>query len=174
MSVDLSSYALESNYSQNPRRIKMPKVVPDGYHTINTSIIVDGAQEVIEFLKKTFDAKERFVMPGQPGKIAHAELEIGDSVVMISDASDQYPATRCRVYAYVADVDATYKRALAAGANGVEEPENQFWGDRNAAVVDPKGNHWAIATRVEDLSSEEIGKRAQEFLNRFAGGAAGN
>jgi PhnB protein len=142
----------------------MPKVIPDGYHTINTSVIVDGAQEVIDFLKKTFDAKERLMMPGQPGKIAHAELEIGDSLVMISDATEQYPATRCRVYAYVADVDATYKRALAAGAKGVEEPQNQFWGDRTAAIVDSKGNHWAIATRVEDLSSEEIGKRAQEFL----------
>jgi uncharacterized glyoxalase superfamily protein PhnB len=152
----------------------MPKVIPDGYHTINTSVIVDGAQEIIDFLKKTFDAKVRFVMPGQPGKIAHAELEIGDSVVMISDATDQYPATRCRVYAYVGDVDAAYKRALAAGAKGVEKPENQFWGDRNAAVVDSKGNHWAIATRVEDLSSEEIGKRAQEFMKQFVGSAAGN
>jgi PhnB protein len=126
---------------------------------------VDGAQEVVDFLKKTFDAKERLMMPGQPGKIAHAELEIGDSLVMISDATEQYPATRCRVYAYVADVDATYKRALAAGAKGVEEPQNQFWGDRTAAIVDSKGNHWAIATRVEDLSSEEIGKRAQESSN---------
>jgi PhnB protein len=142
----------------------MPKIIPDGYHTINTSVIVDGAQEVVDFLKKTFDAKERLMMPGQPGKIAHAELEIGDSLVMISDATEQYPATRCRVYAYVADVDATYKRALAAGAKGVEEPQNQFWGDRTAAIVDSKGNHWAIAPRVEDLSSEEIGKRAQEFL----------
>ena len=152
----------------------MPKVIPDGYHSINTSVIVDGAQEVIDFLKKTFDAKERLMMPGQPGKIAHAELEIGDSVIMISDATEQYPATGCRVYVYVADVDAAYKRAVAAGAKGVEEPENQFWGDRNAAVVDSKGNHWAIATRVEDLSSEEIGKRAQEFLKQFAGSAAGN
>jgi PhnB protein len=152
----------------------MPKVIPDGYHTINTSVIVDGAQEVVDFLKKTFDAKERLMMPGQPGKIAHAELEIGDSLVMISDATEQYPATRCRVYAYVADVDATYKRALATGAKGVEEPESRFWGDRTAAVVDSKGNHWAIATRVEDLSSEEIGKRAQEFLKQFAGSAAGN
>ena len=152
----------------------MPKVIPDGYHTINTSVIVDGAQEVVDFLKKTFDAKERLMMPGQPGTIAHAELEIGDSLVMISDATEQYPATRCRVYAYVADVDATYKRALAAGAKGVEEPQNQFWGDRTAAIVDSKGNHWAIATRVEDLSSEEIGKRAQEFFKQFAGSAAGN
>ena len=152
----------------------MPKIIPDGYHTINTSVIVDGAQEVVDFLKKAFDAKERLMMPGQPGKIAHAELEIGDSLVMISDATEQYPATRCRVYAYVADVDATYKRALAAGAKGVEEPQNQFWGDRTAAIVDPKGNHWAIATRVEDLSSEEIGKPAQEFLKQFAGSAAGN
>ncbi len=152
----------------------MPKAIPDGYHTLNTTLIVEGAQELIDFLKKTFDAKERFVMPGQPGKIAHAELEIGDSVVMISDATEQYPAVRGRLYAYVPDVDATYKKALAAGAKGVEEPENQFWGDRNAAVVDSKGNHWAIATRVEDLSPEEIGKRAQEFMKQFASSAAGN
>jgi len=152
----------------------MHKVIPEGYHTLNATLIVDGAQEVIDFLKKTFDAKERFVMPGEPGKIGHAELEIGDSVLMISDASEKYPAAPCRIYSYVADVDATYRRALAAGGKSLEEPTNQFWGDRHGAVADSKGNHWGIATRVEDLSPEEIGKRAEVFMKQFAGSSAGN
>src|SRR5215469_4395507 len=113
------------------------KPIPDGYHTVTPYLIVDGGQKLIDFLKQAFGAKETFSMKGQGETIAHAEVQIGDSIIMISDAASEWKARSSMLYLYVEDVDAVYKRALEAGATSVREPANQFYGDRSAGVTDP-------------------------------------
>ena len=108
-------------------------------------------------------------MDGPGGKIMHAELEIGDSVIMVGDAQPQWPAKSNSVYVYVEDVDAAYRRALKLGASSVREPENAFYGDRGSAVLDPFGNSWGIATHVEDVPPDELKRRAEEFQKKMAG-----
>jgi PhnB protein len=119
-------------------------------------------------LKQAFDAKETFCMRGPGETIAHAEFLIGDSKVMISDASPQWQPTKGAVYLYVEDVDAVYRRAIEAGAISVREPANQFYGDRSAGVIDPLGNHWGIATRVEEVPPDELTRRAAAFAKQSA------
>ena len=145
------------------------KHIPDGYSTIIPSFAVEGAQKFVDFLKQVFEAKERFRMDGPGGKIMHAELAIGNSVIMLGDAMPQWPAKSNSLYVYVEDVDSTYKRAIQAGATSVREPANQFYGDRSAGVTDPFGNSWGIATHVEDVPPDELKKRAEEFQKKFAG-----
>ena len=144
------------------------KSVPEGYHSITPSFCVDGAQKFISFLKEVFAAQDRFRMDGPGGKVMHAELSIGDSAVMVSDVMPQWPAKSNALYVYVDDVDATYERALKAGATSVRAPENAFYGDRNSAVLDPFGNMWSIATHVEDVTPDELKKRAEAFQKQFA------
>jgi PhnB protein len=144
------------------------KSIPEGYHSITPSFCVDGAQEFINFLKEVFAAQDRFKMDGPGGKVMHAELSIGDSAVMVSDVMPQWPAKSNSLYVYVDDVDATYQRALKAGATSVRAPENAFYGDRTSAVQDPFGNIWGIATHVEDVPPDEMQKRAEAFQKQFA------
>jgi PhnB protein len=144
------------------------KHIPDGYHSITPSFSVDGAQKLIAFIKDVFGAKERMRMPGPGGKIMHAEFNIGDSAIMLADTMPEWPAKSNSLYVYVEDVDATYKRAIQAGATSVREPQNMFYGDRTCAVTDPFGNFWGIATHVEDVSPEELKKRAEAFQKQFA------
>ncbi len=132
---------------------------PEGYRTVTANIIVDGADGVIEFLGKVFEGRERVRMPAPDGKVAHAEVEIGDSVVMVADASEQFPVFPASVHLYLDGVDDAYSRALEAGATSIMEPADQFYGDRSAVVVDPFGNQWSIATHVEDVSEEEMDSR---------------
>jgi PhnB protein len=122
-------------------------------------LIADGAARVIEFLKQAFGAEQRFLMPLPDGSIAHSEFTIGDSVIMVADATPEWPAVGCSVHLYVEDVDAVYKRALEAGATSKMAPEDRFYGDRAAAVQDPAGNLWSLATHVEDVSDEEVERR---------------
>jgi len=132
---------------------------PEGFHTVNPYLVVTGAAEVIDFLKKGFEAKEvgeRFKAPD--GKIMHAAVQIGDSMVEIGDSPEPMPMN---LHLYVDDVDDTYRRALAAGAESVREPTTTFYGDRSAGVKDPGGNRWWLACHVEDVSSEEILRRAK-------------
>ena len=145
------------------------KSIPEGYHSITPSFCVEGAQEFIDFIKLVFDAQDRLKMEGPGGKIMHAELSIGDSALMVGDAQPQWPAKINSLYVYVDDVDATYARALKAGATSVRAPENAFYGDRTAAVQDPFGNSWGIATHVEDVPPDELKKRAEAFQKQFAG-----
>jgi PhnB protein len=122
---------------------------PEGYSTVSPYLVAEGAQRVIDFLKKVFDATElrRYDMPD--GSIMHAEVRVGDTVIMIGDAGDQWPALPSHLHVYVDDVDATYRRALAAGAPSVREPEQkQGDPDRRGGVKDPAGNTWWIATQV--------------------------
>ena len=146
------------------------KPIPDGYHTVTPYLIVPGAAKLIDFLKQAFDARESFRMASPEGRIMHAEVRIGDSVVMMSDTGQEAQPRPCMIYLYVNDVDATYKRALQAGATSLREPANQFYGDRSAAVKDPVGNDWGIATHVEDVPPEEIEKRAEAFMKQQSQG----
>jgi PhnB protein len=138
------------------------KAVPTGYHSVTPSLVVEGVPGVLEFVKQAFNAeeKERFTTPD--GRIVHAEVKIGDSIVMMAEASEQFKAMPGWLYLYLDDVDATYMRALQAGATSVNEPKNQFYGDRSAAVKDSSGNIWGIATHVEDVSREELERRMKE------------
>lgn len=148
------------------------KPIPEGYHTISPSLTVDGAAEAIEFYKRAFGATERMRMAMPDGKIGHAELDIGDSVVMLNDAfpqsSVQSPkqlgGTTASVFLYVDDVDSVVQDAIDAGATVTMPVADQFWGDRFGTVSDPFGHHWAIATHVEDLTPEEIAVRGREAM----------
>ena len=135
------------------------KTVPEGYHSVNPFLIVEGAPKLIQFLKQTFDAKVEESVNGPDGRIAHAELTVGDSIIMMSDATPKYGATASHLYVYPENVDLTFKRALEAGASSVQEPADQFYGDRTAGVKDPTGNYWWIAQHMEDVSQEELGRR---------------
>ena len=136
------------------------KPIPEGYHTITPYLVVDGASELIEFVKKAFGAEEGARMPMPGGKIGHAEVKIGDSHLMLADANppDQ-PARTGNLHLYVKDVDATFKSAVAAGAKAIRQPENQFYGDRISVVSDRWGNSWSIGTHIEDVTPEEMKKR---------------
>ena len=148
------------------------KPIPEGHHTISPSLTIDGAAAAIEFYKRAFGATERMRMAMPDGKIAHAELAIGDSVVMLNDSLPQthvqspkhLGGTTTSVFLYVEDVDSVVQDAIDAGATVTMPVADQFWGDRFGAVSDPFGHHWAIATHVQDLTPEEIAERGREAM----------
>ena len=135
------------------------KPIPEGANTITPYLIVEGADGLIEFTKRVFDAVEIARMLRPDGKIAHAEVRIGNSNLMLSEVTAQHGVTPAMLYVYVPDVDATYRKALDAGATSVGEPKNQFYGDRSAGVKDVYGNYWGIGTHVEDVTLEEMERR---------------
>ncbi len=138
------------------------KPIPDGYHTVTPYLTVDDPGAVIEFLKKTFGAQETYAMRDDKGKVGHAEVKVGTSIVMLGAAHDQWKSRPGNFYVYVEDCDAVYKQAIAAGATSISEPTNQFYGDRHGGVADSQGNNWWIATHIEDVSPEELDRRAQQ------------
>jgi PhnB protein len=143
------------------------KPIPDGFHTVTPYLTVPGVAKLIDFLKQAFEAEEtmpRFALPD--GRIMHAEVRIGDSMVMMGEPQAPWQPMPASMYLYVKDTDATYKRALQAGATSLMEPADQFYGDRNAGVKDPSGNVWWIATHVEDVKPEEMGKRAEAAMKQ--------
>ncbi len=141
--------------------------IPAGYPHVNPNLCVDGAGDAIEFYTGVFGFTERMRMEGPPGKVAHCELQLGDSIVMVADefpdmgffAPPKYGGSPQSLMIYVPDVDAVHQAALDAGATSVREPENQFYGDRSATVKDPWGHSWTLATHVEDVSPEEMERR---------------
>ncbi len=135
------------------------KPIPDGYHSVTPYLIVDGAAKLIDFAKEAFGAEEMFRMPGESGAIGHAEMRIGDSVVMLADPNPDFPPRPANLLLYVADCDAAYRKALAAGGSSDREPADQFYGDRSAGVKDAFGNLWWLHTHIEDVSAEEMQKR---------------
>lgn len=153
------------------------KPIPEGYHTVTPYLAVDDAAAAIEYYKKAFGATERVRMDAPGGKIGHAELEIGDSLVMLSDpfpqASTRPPhelgGTSASVFLYVEDVDEVVKQAVAAGATVTMEVADQFWGDRFGTITDPFGHLWSLATHVEDVPPEEMAERAKEAMAAMAG-----
>ena len=149
------------------------KPIPDGYHSITPYLVVPDAPKTIAFLKQAFGATTLFEPMKRPdGTIGHAELKIGDSPLMLSEASEQCPATQAMIHLYVPDVDATYKKALAAGATSVMEVADQFYGDRSGGVKDPAVNSWYVATHKEDVAPQELAKRAAAFFKQKQGQAA--
>lgn len=142
--------------------------IPAGYHSVTPYLLVEGADSLIEFVKRVFGAEETVRMPAPDGKIGHAEVRIGDSIVMLADASTSeteqpMPAT---VMVYVEDADKIYRAALEAGATSLREPVDQFYGDRSAGVRDAFGNQWWLHTHIEDVPPDEMDRRAQEWAAR--------
>ena len=146
--------------------------IPEGYHSLQIYLAVEDAAKAIDFYKEAFGAEETIRMPGPDGKVAHAELQIGDSKLMLSDPFPQSnvrpPSERggptASVFMYVDDVDATFAQAQQAGATVVSELEDMFWGDRFGTVADPFGHMWAMATHKEDLSEEEMAERSKAAM----------
>lgn len=138
--------------------------IPAGYHTVTPYLIVKGAATLVDFLKKVFDGQEIERMTRPDGTIAHAEVRIGDSVVMLGEPSGEWKPMPATLNVYVKDADATYAKALQAGARSLREPTDQFYGDRQSGVTDPVGNCWWIATHVEDVSPDEMKRRAEAAM----------
>jgi len=146
--------------------------IPEGYHSLQIYLAVEDASKAIDFYKEAFGAEETIRMPGPDGKVAHAELQIGDSKLMLSDPfphSDVRPPSErggptASIFMYVDDVDATFEQAQRAGATVVSELEDMFWGDRFGTVADPFGHVWAMATHKEDLSEEEMAERSKAAM----------
>ena len=149
----------------------MVSAQPDGYPTVSVALSIDGAAAAIDFYKKVLGATERMRMDGSGGRVAHAELQIGDSVVMLGD---EYPemgfvgphtigGTSVTIRVFVEDVDQVYAAAIEAGAQPLSEPRTEFYGDRTGQFLDPWGHRWGVATHVEDVSPEEMEERAVEL-----------
>jgi PhnB protein len=140
--------------------------IPPGYHSVTPTMNQADASATIAFCKKAFGAKLRMSMPGAPGKIMHAEIEMFGSVVMVSDAV-QEPARVSSVFLYVPSVDKTIAKAVAAGAKIIMPAQDMFWGDRFGRIVDPAGNFWAIGTHIEDVSPAEVKKRQKAMAKQM-------
>ncbi len=137
------------------------KPIPEGHHTVTPYLVVRGAAQLIDFMKQAFAAEEiqRFTL--QDGSIMHAEVRIGDSMVMLGEAGGEYEPMPTMLHLYVEDVDAVYHQALQAGAVSLREPADQLDGDRRGGVKDSSGNQWWMATHIEDVSPEELAKREE-------------
>jgi PhnB protein len=148
------------------------KPIPDGYSSVTPYLIVTGAANALDYYKMAFDAQEIMRMPGPDGKIAHAEIQIGNARLMLADESPQMghksPQTiggsGTGLMLYVNDVDDTFQRAVSGGGKVVQEVKNQFYGDRSGTLADPFGHHWTIATHVEDVAPEEMQRRMDEAM----------
>jgi PhnB protein len=144
------------------------KRIPDGYPRVTPYLYIDGAAEAIDFYVKVFGAEERMRMGGPDGKIGHAELQIGESLIMLADEHPEMNVrgpkavggTSVAISLYVEDVDAVFEAAVEAGAKELRPLENQFYGDRSGTFEDPFGHHWSVATHVEDVPPDEMEKRA--------------
>jgi PhnB protein len=150
--------------------------IPDTYRRVTPHLAIDGAAAAIEFYKDVFGASERPRMAMPDGTVVHAEIEIGDSVVMIGEPS--FPTTLepspkslggspVALFVYVEDVDEVFRRAVKAGAKAVAEPEVHFYGDRVATLDDPFGHRWTIGTHIEDVTPEDLEQRATKLMSRF-------
>lgn len=155
------------------------KAIPPGYHSVTPYLVLNDSSRAIDFYKKAFGAEERGRMQGPGGKIAHAELKIGDSIIMLSDempgAAVKSPqslgGSAVSIFLYVENVDSVFNQAIAAGAKAEMPPQDMFWGDRFGKLADPFGHHWGIATHIEDVKPEEMQKRAEEAMAKMAQGA---
>ena len=148
------------------------KPIPEGYPQVTPYLCVDRAADAIDFYSKVFGAKERMRMPAPEGKIGHAELQIGDSIIMLADEFPDMGAlgprsvggTPVTISVYVEDVDAVYDRAVAGGAKPVRPVEDQFYGDRSGQFEDPFGHRWSVASHVEDVPPDEMQRRMQQMM----------
>lgn len=135
------------------------KPIPQGYHTVTPYLAVQGVSRLINFLEQAFNAQETEKMTGPDGRVGHAEVKIGDSIIMMGEPTKESKPMPGMVYLYLEDTDAAYKRALDAGATSLRAPTDMFYGDRSAAVTDAFGNQWWIATHIEDVTPDEMQRR---------------
>ena len=150
------------------------KSIPEGYHSVTPYLIVRGGTRALEYYKQAFGAEERFRMDGPGGTIGHAEIQIGDSIVMLADENPAWNAKAPQVgtpspvqlMIYVDDVDATFAQALTAGGKETQPLKNQFYGDRSGSLTDPFGHSWTVATHIEDVPPEEMERRAAEYAKK--------
>ena len=146
------------------------KPTPDGYHSVTPYLIVQGGAAAIDFYVQAFGAVELFRMPGPDGKLGHAEIKIGDSPVMLADATEEFKGPRAfggtpvSLMIYVEDVDRVFRQALAQGATQLRPVVDQFYGDRSGTLVDPFGHVWTVSTHVEDVSPEEMDRRMAKMM----------
>ncbi len=158
----------------------MPKVkpIPEGYHTVTPSIVLKDAKKALEFYKKAFGAEVLMQMAGPQDSVLHAEIKIGDSIIMLADewpghfvqAPPTVKGTTHTLHIYVQDVDAAHTKAVAAGATEKMPPEDMFWGDRFSSVMDPYGHSWSIGTHIKDMTPEECQKACDEWMAQMAKG----
>jgi len=152
------------------------KPIPDGYHALTPYLVIQGAAAAIDYYKKVFGATERMRMDAPGGKIGHAELAIGGSVLMLADEHPErgyrgpkaFGGSAVSLMLYVPSVDEVFKRAVAAGAKELRPVADQFYGDRLGTLEDPFGHVWTIATHVEDVSPEEMRRRSEAMMNQKA------
>ena len=154
------------------------KAIPEGYHSLTPYLIVSGAADAIEFYKKAFGARELMRISAPGGKVGHAEIEIGDSRIMLADehpemdarSPEAFGGTPVSLHLYVDDVDAVAQQVLAAGAKERRPVKDQFYGDRTGSFEDPFGHVWHIATHLEDIAPDELQRRAAEAMKQQGGG----
>ncbi|HEX3233433.1 MAG TPA: VOC family protein [Gemmatimonadales bacterium] len=151
------------------------QAIPKGYHTVTPSIVVAGAAKAIDFYKKALGAQELTRFPGPDGKIMHAEIKVGDSIIMLTDEMPEHGSrgprqiggTPVSFFVYGENVDAAWKRAVDAGAKEIMPLVDQFWGDRTGCLEDPFGHHWWLAQHKEDLTPEELQQRGEQFFSQM-------
>ncbi|HEX4116790.1 MAG TPA: VOC family protein [Solirubrobacteraceae bacterium] len=149
----------------------MAKPIPDDYPQVMPYLIVDGANEAIEFYKGVLGASERMRLGGPDGKVGHAELQIGEAVIMLADENPgmniegpkSVGGTPVTIHVYLEDADGAFERAVQAGAKSLRAVEDQFYGDRSGQFEDPYGHRWNVATHVEDVTEDEMARRAAEI-----------
>jgi PhnB protein len=153
------------------------KPIPQGFHSVTPSLTIRGAADAIEYYKKALGAKELMRMPGPGGKVMHAELQIGDSIIFISDEFPEYGTSRSpqtlggatgTLNIYVEDVDTAFNRAVSAGGKVNMPVADMFWGDRYGKLIDPFGHSWSIGTHKEDLSGQEVERRGREMFAQMS------
>jgi PhnB protein len=142
--------------------------VRKGFHTVTPFLMVDGATRLIEFMQNAFDAKVGFISKDDNGRVIHAYVNIGDSIIMVADTMEGMKAQLALLYVYVKDADSTFKKALDAGAKVAKGVEDQFYGDRAGGVIDEWGNSWWIATQVEELSDDELDRLSKQSMSQQA------
>ena len=155
---------------------KATQAIPKGYHTVTPSLVVAGAAKAIDFYKKALGAQEIMRFPGPDGKIMHAEIRVGDSVVMLMDEMPEHGGrgpkslggTPVGFFVYGDNVDAAWKRAVDAGAKEIMHLTDQFWGDRSGCLEDPFGHRWWLSQHTQDLTPEELQKNAEAFFSQPA------
>ena len=155
----------------------MSKGVPAGFHVLTPSMVVKDARKAIDFFKRAFGAEEIDVMTGPDGRVMHAEIRFGDSILMMGEENPAWPQFKSAetlggspisLHFYVADVDAAFKRALDAGAKADMPVQDMFWGDRYGKVRDPFGHVWGLATRVKEMTKEEVARAGREWMAKMA------
>ena len=163
--------------TQSTSAARSARPIPEGYHSVTPALTVRGAAQAIEFYTRAFGARELGRMPAPDGQhIVHAELQIGDARLMLADefpemggrAPEALGGTPVALHLYVEDADAVVQRAVEAGATVIQPLMDAFWGDRYGKIKDPFGHEWSVATHVEDVSEDEMRRRAEAFATQFA------